>query len=1253
MSTIPATAAVASVTAAASSFDVFRQKLYIRGVLGKKNDRAPDGRPYTMRKWTRWYVELRGPVLVFWNLLDTQLAAYLEDITAIVDGRVLPGSAEFERTVGHIKNIVLKPSFINITDAACAIVGKLKKRDSVWTLHSSGANRFYMQAVDDRAMNEWVRAIRLSCFEAAKLYEYYTSALVNERYSSTLVSQRPSEYHVHVRFSGTNDWVPCTMAISSNPCQIVFRSEETQAQVATIKSTRYAYSIYPDSLDKIDSAMIAKFEGDCDVDASLQPKLEAVDSDRDLAPLNPRDHGSYALVIFQSPTDMALALVEVASQSRLCNMPTGFVPEFVPDRLNLYLSLSDIADKSIEIMEPVTARRMLENLASERCPKAGSVSSDQAAGYWTSTSTANADSTNGQQQTQLPWMSDSEGEGEGENDRPINGNGNGNGNGNRKRDSFVKISKKGIEADSEAMAAAEAEDASADIESHKKKKAFAFLHKSSKNKDGSKRDSTIQPKDASSSNGSITSKHLKRQSKNSTNTTATTAASSNKDSFRSSGAESVSHVSTPPSLPTPVTASAAHGTFGDEASEAIVNLKIIDSPPAVNSSNGARFGGQAQNNDPVMRLVDDSEDDSESDAPLGSIVSRLAQNMGDANGANMMQQTQQQLLQQQQQMQMQMQMQRASTVVPGMGGPAQMMGMQQPNMITHTQSMYGATPNTNTATMVQMFPQQQQQQMFTQDPNQMMISGGMPMPYQNSPSVRGSRPNTYMDPAGGAWGQQLGAMGMNMGMNMGMGMDSVGGPLLTVEKKIDPIERPTGLVGAIATREQMKSEQKYRDSSSLMKERQMRRNQAMGMNNAIYTQQPGARFGGGGQGFPSMYGAPQGWNDDTMSMMSGMSGRAPYAQIAPSLSAEQLSGPYMRSTMYGGVPQPGLQMAGGAMANDEDDIALSVYAGGVGAGGNRLSMAAPDVHPLRAAMQSGMSASSPHLATSMNPYNHHQQQQLQLQLLQQQQQIQQLQLQQLQQQHQQPSNAFGDQQQRRMSVAGAPPAPISNGRNGLAHTISAGTSLSYNQLNSRHSVVSSSSGSGSSGNGSLAIQPRASANRWIKESSNLRVESGVRGGKDSAKASTMPRPRGPSSSGTRNNITSVYELPGRSSAVRIAEPAKPSVRASAYDTQYSSDEDDDDSEGGGNLGYSSSRKVSKELKQFFNVFADKCLDVKPYAWVDFSAAFDAYKSFCNRNGLRGTEVATSSQFQDLMEAAEWQLKTRESGVRAYYNTCLI
>ncbi|KAJ2887690.1 hypothetical protein IWW38_005085, partial [Coemansia aciculifera] len=500
---------------------------------------------------------------------------------------------------------------------------------------------------------------------------------------------------------------------------------------------------------------------------------------------------------------------------------------------------------------------------------------------------------------------------------------------------------------------------------------------SGKTKDSGKRDSAattaaVVPKE---SNG----KHIKRQSKTSSSATASSA----KDSLRTSTSESLSHSSTAPSLPTPGVGTTARGaSFVDEASAAISNLKIVESPPPVNN-NGLPMDA---------RQLAESDTESDSDAPLGNIVARgAAGQVAMAAQANAFQQQQQLMM-----------MQRASTMGgAGMLGHNPMMAMQQqqqqlpgmmPPMIQHTQSMYGANMNP------QMMQMQQPQSMYVQDPNQlmamqqnmMMAGGGLPMPFQG-----GARPNTYMDPNGGnMWGQpQQQQMGM-------MGMDSVGGPLLTVEKKVDPIERPTGLVGAIANREQMKSEQKYRDSSSLMKERQMRRNQAMGMNTAVFANQHlhqqqmgGARFANGGGAFPNMYGgAPQqAWNDDTMSMMSGMSGRAPYAQIAPSLSAEQLAGPYnMRAnTMYGAVPQFGGQMGMMAAAHDEDDVALSTFANG----GGRMSMALPtDMHPLRAAMQSGMSSSTPHLAGTMNQYTQQMQQQMQMQQhLQQQQQLQALQ----------------------------------------------------------------------------------------------------------------------------------------------------------------------------------------------------------------------------------------------------------------------
>ncbi|KAJ2297796.1 hypothetical protein IWW55_004675, partial [Coemansia sp. RSA 2706] len=643
-------ASLPSVASVVGCFDAFRQKLYLRGVLGKKNDRAGDGRPYSMRKWTRWYVELRGPVLVFWNLLDSQLSAYLEDITAIVDGRVQPGSAEFERTVAHIKNIVLKPNFINITDAACSIVGKLKKRDSVWMLHSSGANRFYMQAVDDRTMNEWVRALRLACFEAAKLYEYYSAALINERYLGVLNASRAGEYSVQVRFSGTNDWIPCELALSPAPLQMTFYSQPERAQLAVLRNPRSAYAIYPDSLDSVSTAVIAKLEGDCDVDASLQPKLEDPDGEREEVVAPSRTHGSYALVIFQSPDQMAAALAETAARAKLYSMPKAFAPDVVPDREKLYLAPADIADKSIEIMEPVTARRMLDNLASERCARLDSV--DHSTGYSTAGSTAAAEPIrngggNAAPQARMPWDSDdSDGEGV---------------------PAVAPSSSKAKSAAAKVPAKAPAAEHEADTEteSQPQKRHFQFLRKSGKHRD-SKGDS----KD--SSPGS--SKHLKRQSKMNSSATASssTTTTSTKDSLRNS--ESYSQNSSAPSLPAPLSGAGQQGTFADEASEAIVNLKIIESPPPA-AANGARLNGGADVQ-PARQLAE-SDSDSDGDQPLGDIVSRAAQTMGPAfNGM------------QQQQQQVPMSMYRASTAMPALGGPQQMMGMQQPNMM-QPQSMYG------------------------------------------------------------------------------------------------------------------------------------------------------------------------------------------------------------------------------------------------------------------------------------------------------------------------------------------------------------------------------------------------------------------------------------------------------------------------------------------------------------------------------------------------------------------------------------
>ncbi|KAJ2234363.1 hypothetical protein GGI13_008687, partial [Coemansia sp. RSA 455] len=341
-------------------------------------------------------------------------------------------------------------------------------------------------------------------------------------------------------------------------------------------------------------------------------------------------------------------------------------------------------------MEPVTARRMMDNLASERCPKL-----DVAAGYSsTSGSTTNMDVPGGAGVllSRKPWDSDESADELMSPPPPANGHA-------RRADKLTKKAEPEVEV--------EVED---DEDEQPQKRHFRFLHKSGKTKDNAKRDSTVTsaavvPKE---NNG----KHIKRQSKTSSSATASSA----KDSLRTSASESLSHSSTAPSLPTPVSGTAARGaSFVDEASAAISNLKLVESPPPVNP-NGMQMG---------VRQLAESDTESDSDAPLGNIVARGGAGPGAMAHSN--------ALQLQQQMMM---MQRASTMGGGgMVGRNQMMAMQQqqgmvPPMIQHTQSMYGANMNPQ---MMQMQPQS----MYVQDPNQLMAmqqnmmmagGGGVPMP---------------------------------------------------------------------------------------------------------------------------------------------------------------------------------------------------------------------------------------------------------------------------------------------------------------------------------------------------------------------------------------------------------------------------------------------------------------------------------------------------------------------------------------------
>ena len=125
--------------------------------------------------------------------------------------------------------------------------------------------------------------------------------------------------------------------------------------LATISMVRSAYSIYPDQTDLVDDAVIAKIEGDCEVDQTLLP------------PLGDGSHwtrGSYVLVIFRNPSDMIECIMQAADNTfHLFGRPDQFSNDVYPDDKGNFLQLSRISGKSVEIMEPVTARNMLNESA--------------------------------------------------------------------------------------------------------------------------------------------------------------------------------------------------------------------------------------------------------------------------------------------------------------------------------------------------------------------------------------------------------------------------------------------------------------------------------------------------------------------------------------------------------------------------------------------------------------------------------------------------------------------------------------------------------------------------------------------------------------------------------------------------------------------------------------------------------------------------------------------------------------------------
>ncbi|KAI8349195.1 hypothetical protein EDC96DRAFT_448635, partial [Choanephora cucurbitarum] len=228
--------------------EAYTDKVYIEGYLQKRNDLNTNGSPYGSKRWSLWYVELCGPVLTLWDAEKQQDDVY--------------------------------PQYINITDSTVSHENRLtaETRTHLFSLNSAGANRYLLQATDEKALYRWIRAIRLSCFECARIQEIYTKAFISRPQFRSLwpLASSTTEGTVQVRFPGTTGWKTYWAVASNRKIQkrffnkkvvptsgqiMFFESRKAKYPMMTLEHVVQAYTIYPESPKLIHMATLFKVEG--------------------------------------------------------------------------------------------------------------------------------------------------------------------------------------------------------------------------------------------------------------------------------------------------------------------------------------------------------------------------------------------------------------------------------------------------------------------------------------------------------------------------------------------------------------------------------------------------------------------------------------------------------------------------------------------------------------------------------------------------------------------------------------------------------------------------------------------------------------------------------------------------------------------------------------------------------------------------------------------------------------------------------
>ncbi|KAG0334474.1 hypothetical protein BG004_000394 [Podila humilis] len=278
-------------------FDVYFGKVYLRGQLQKKSDLGTDGHKLHGQQWAAYHAELIGPKL---------------RITPMAGAGGLGGVAE---------EMNMEEATVEMQDGP---------NGGTFTVNWMGANRAVFQPVQQLSLGspevgqncqDWVCAIRLSCYECSRLQEIYTSTLLRrpkfrDQVAATIEGSVKAEGLFKVKFWAGDQWQKLWVVVSDQRGEEVkkkkqgkilqagpirgqihfYENQKSKKPFISMYNVSQAYAVCPSR-----SSINASKDNKVDEEGSLTIKLEG-DVVMQRENLSPSRKG-----FFSSPTPPSMA----------------------------------------------------------------------------------------------------------------------------------------------------------------------------------------------------------------------------------------------------------------------------------------------------------------------------------------------------------------------------------------------------------------------------------------------------------------------------------------------------------------------------------------------------------------------------------------------------------------------------------------------------------------------------------------------------------------------------------------------------------------------------------------------------------------------------------------------------------------------------------------------------------------------------------------------------------------------------------